>query len=261
MKKCINLLLCLVMALTMASCAGDSALKMQIESGKKHCPMNLGMAGKLTSMNYDEKEKVVEFVISLNKQLANVEDLKQDPSSAKEAMRLALSKGDMHKLLEMMVDAGASLKVTYKNRGSKDEMVLDFPASELKDIYDNPMDETAINKMMLDNQVKSERKRLPYSIDRGLKVTDIQDNGTNLVYICEVDENLYEIDNMAEGKEELKKNMESMLKDRAMRKQAEILASLGKGFQYNYVGRPSGKTIVVEFSAAELGEIAGKAKK
>ncbi|MBD5329904.1 MAG: hypothetical protein HDS03_08510 [Bacteroides sp.] len=261
MKKCINLLLFLVMAVTLASCGGDSALKMQIESGKKHCPMNLGMAGKLTSMNYDEKDKVVEFVISLNKQLANVDDLKKDPSSAKEAMRLALSKGDMNKLLKMMVDAEASLKVTYKNRGSKDELTLDFPASELKDIYDNPMDESAVNKMMLDNQVKSERNRLPYSIDRGLKVTDIQDNGTNLVYICEVDEDLYEIDNMAEGKDELKKNMEDMLKDRAMRKQAEILASLNKGFQYNYVGKPSGKTIVVEFSAAELGEIAGKTAK
>ncbi|MBD5387105.1 hypothetical protein HDR70_04395 [bacterium] len=260
MKKCINLLLFIILTLAVSSCAGDSALKMQIESGKKHCPMNLGMAGKLTSMSYNEKDREVEFVITLNKQVTDVNDLKQDPQSAREAMRLALSKGDMNKLLKMMVDAEASLKVIYKNRGSKDEFTVDFPASELKEIYDNPMDENAVNKLMLENQIKSERNRLPYNIDKGLKVTEIKDNGSSLIYVCEVDEDMYEIDNMVDGKEELKKNMKDMLKDRTMRKQAEILAALNKGFEYDYVGKPSGKTVVISFSAAELAEIAGKSK-
>lgn len=260
MKKCLNLLMLMVVALAFAGCAGDSALKMQIESGQKHCPMNLGMAGKLTSMSYDDKEHMVKFVLSLNKNVADVNDIKNDPETSREAMRLALSKGDMNKLLKMMVDAEAGLQVVYKNRGSKDEYVLDFSAAQLKDIYNNPMDENAVNKLMLTNQIKSERRRIPYTIDRGLKVTDIQDNGTNLVYVCEVDEDLYEIDDMANGKEELKQNMKKMLKDKAMRQQAEMLAALNKGFQYNYVGKPSGKTIVVEFSAYELADIAGKAK-
>lgn len=260
MKKCLNLLMLMVVALAFAGCAGDSALKMQIESGQKHCPMNLGMAGKLTSMSYDDKEHMVKFVLSLNKNVADVNDIKNDPETSREAMRLALSKGDMNKLLKMMVDAEAGLRVVYKNRGSNDEYVLDFSAAQLKDIYNNPMDENAVNKLMLTNQIKSERRRIPYTIDRGLKVTDIQDNGTNLVYVCEVDEDLYEIDDMANGKEELKQNMKKMLKDKAMRQQAEMLAALNKGFQYDYVGKPSGKTIVVEFSAYELADIAGKAK-
>lgn len=261
MKKYLSLLMLVIVAFAFAGCAGDSALKMQIESGQKHCPMNLGMAGKLTSMSYDDKDHVVKFVISLNKNVANVADLQADPETTREAMRLALSKGDMNKLLKMMVDADAALQVTYKNRGTKDEYVLDFSADQLKEIYNNPMDDMAVNNLMLKNQLKSERRRIPYSIDRGLKVTDIQDNGTNLVYICEVDEDLYEIDEMANGKEELKKNMQQMLKDKAMRKQAEMLAELNKGFEYDYIGKPSGKKIVIEFSAAELAEIAGKAKK
>lgn len=262
MKKCINLLMVVMLAVMASACGGknDAVLKAQIESGKKHCPMSLGMAGKLTSMSYDEDNKEVNFVITLNKNVTDVNDLKADPETSRTSMRLALSKGDMKKLLEMMVDAGASLDVTYKNRGSKDEFELKFTPEELKEILDNPMSEEEVNKLLLSNQVKSEKNRLPYTIDRGLKVTGIEDNGSSLVYTCEVDENLYEMPDMEKMKDELKKDMRKMLRDRAMRKQAEILASLNKGFEYKYVGNKSGSIVTVTFTAAELGEIAGKKK-
>lgn len=259
MKKCLNLLVLLVMCVAMAGCGGsDKVLKAQIESGKKHCPMSLGMAGKLTSMAYDESNREVKFVISLNKQISNVKDLQQDPETARQAMRLALQKGNMKKLLEMMVDADASLNITYKNRGSKDEFTLNFTAPELKEILDNPMSEEETNKLMLQNQLKSEKNRLPYKIDRGLNVVGIEDNGNMLVYKCEVDEDLYDIDEMGNSKEELKENMRKMMKDRSMRQQAEILSSLNKGFEYDYVGKTSGKSVIVAFTAKELGEIVGK---
>ena len=260
MKKCVNFVMLLIMVVMMASCAGDSVLKQQIESGKKHCPMNLGMAGQLTSMSYNDKDHEVDFVITLNKQVMTIKDLEADPEIARQSMRLALSKGDMNKLLKMMVDADASLNIVYKNRGSKDEFTLNFPAADLKQIYDNPMDENEVNKLLLDNQLKGERNRLPYKVASGLMMTDIQDNGSNLVYICEVDENLYELDDMGNSKDELKEDMKKMLKDRAMRKQAEILSSLNKGFEYKYVGKQSGKSVTVSFSADELGAIAGTGK-
>ncbi|MDE5868987.1 MAG: hypothetical protein K2H18_02040 [Muribaculaceae bacterium] len=260
MKKCINFVLIVALTIMVAACGGknDAVLKAQIESGKKHCPMNLGMAGKLTSMSYDEENGVVNFDISLNKQLTDVKELQADQESAKEAMRYSLSKGDMNKLLEMMVDAQAGLKITYKNRGSKDEFELAFTPEELKNIYDNPMSEEDANKMLLASQVKSEKNKLPYSIDRGLKVTSIEDAGSKLVYVCDVDENLFDIDEMGAAKEEVKGNMEKMLKDRSMRKQAEVLASLNKGFEYKFVGNTSGKSVVIEFTAAELGELSKK---
>ena len=260
MKKCINLLLILLMAVVASSCGGknDAVLKAQIESGKKHCPMNMGMVGKLASMSYNEENRQVEFLITLNKNVTDVNDLKADPATMRTSMRLALSKGDMKKLLEMMVDADASLKVTFKNRGSKDEYDVEFTSAELKDILDNPMSDEEVNRMLLENQIKGEKKRLPYNVDRGLKVTGIEDNGSTLVYICEVDENLYEMPDMEKMKDELKESMRAMLKDRAMKKQAEILSSLNKGFEYRYVGNNSGSMVTVTFTTAELGEIAGK---
>lgn len=262
MKKIANLCLIVVLTLLATACGSkdEAVLKAQVESGKKHCPMNLGMAGKLTSMSYDEDNKEVDFVISLNKNLTDVKDLQKDPQSAKDAMRYSFSKGDMNKFLKLMADADAGLKITYKNRGSKDDFELVFTPSEIKEIYENPMSEEDANKMLLASQVKSEKSRLPYSIDRGLKVTSIEDAGSKLVYICDVDENLFDIDEMGTAKEEVKKNMEKMLKDRSMRQQAEVLASLNKGFEYKFVGNPSGKSVVIEFTAAELGEIAGKKK-
>lgn len=260
MKKCINFLMLVVVAVMFVSCGGDTALKMQIESGQKHCPMNLGMAGKLTSMSYNEDDKEVDFLFTVNPQVMDVKAMEADPENTKNTLRLSLSKGDMKKLLQMMVDAGASLKVTYKNRGKKDEFVTTFSADELKNILDNPMSEEETNKLILSSQIKSERNKLPYNIEKGLKVTDIQDNGAMLTYVCEVDEDLYELDEMGAAKEELKGNMRKMLKDRSMRQQAEILASLNKGFEYKYVGVPSGKSVVVSFSAAELEEIGGKKK-
>lgn len=259
MKKCLNLLLLLVICVSIVGCGGsDKVLKAQIESGKKHCPMSLGMAGKLTSMSYDESKREVKFVITLNKQISDVKNLQNDPESARQAMRLALQKGNMKQLLEMMVEAEASLNITYKNRGSKDKFVLDFSASELKKILDNPMSEEETNKLLLQNQVNSEKNRLPFRIERGLSVVGIEDNGGALVYQCEVDEDLYDIDEMAASKDELKENMRKMMADRSMRQQAEILSSLGKGFEYNYVGKTSGKNVKVAFTVADLKEIVSK---
>lgn len=259
MKKYLYLLLLMIMSFSMTDCGrNDAALKAQIESGKKHCPMNLGMAGKLTKMSYDEDNRVVKFVITLNKQISDVKDLQNDPQTARQAMRLSLQKGNMKQLLEMMVDAEASLNITYKNNGSNDEFNLNFTADELKKILDNPMTEEETNLMLLSNQVKSEKNRMPYSIDTGLKVIDLDDSGSSLVYVCEVDEDLYDIDEMENSKDELKSNMRQMMKDPSMRQQAEILASLKKGFEYDYVGKPSGKKIVVAFTTDELAEIVNK---
>lgn len=261
MKKCIYFIMLTLVCIGMTACGGnDALLKAQIESGKKHCPMNLGMAGKLSDMSYDSDKHEVKFVISLNKQISDVKDLQADPESARTAMRLALQKGNMKQLLEMMVDAEASLNITYKNRGSKDEFVLNFTAAELKDILDNPMSEKDTNKLLLQNQINSEKRRLPYKIEQGLYVSGIEDNGRALVYTCQVDEDLYDIDEMAASKEELKSNMRDMLKDRSMRQQAEVLSSLDKGFEYDYVGKTSGKKVVVEFTAAELTDLLPKTK-
>lgn len=261
MKKVLNLLLFVALTLSLAACGGnDRVLKAQIESGQKHCPMNLGIAGKLTSMTYDESSREVTFELSLNKQVMDVNDIKQYPEIARETIRLALSQGDMKKLVYMMADADASLKVIYKNKGSKDEYDITFSADEIKEIKNNPMTEEDTNRLLLQTQLKGEKARLPYKVADGLKMVDINDQGNTVVYTCEVNEDLYDVDDMGNAKEELKEDMRKMLRDRTMRKQAEILSSLGKGFEYKYVGTTSGKTVNVVFTAEELGEIAKKAK-
>lgn len=261
MKKQVYSLLMLAICLMMFGCdRANQALKAQIESGKRHCPMSLGMAGKLTDMSYNDDNREVNFVVTLNKQVTDVKILQDDPESARNAMKFAFQKGDMKKLLKMMVDADASLNITYKNRGSKDEFNLGFTANQLKEIYDNPMSEEETNKLLLQNQINSEKKRLPYKIERGLNVTGIEDNGSALVYTCEVDEDLYDIDEMGNSKEELKGNMRQMMKDPAMRQQAEVLASLGKGFEYDYIGKSSGKKVIVAFTKEDLSEIVAKKK-
>lgn len=261
MKRIFNFFLMTLMLVAVASCGkNDAALKAQIESGKKHCPMSMGMAGKLSSMSYDEGSRTVQFDFTLNKDFADVAELKEQPEIARESMRLSLSKGDMKKLLKMMVDADASLAVVYKNKGSQDEFKLEFTDAELKEIYDKPMSEEESGKLLLLNQIKGEKKRMPYKIDTGLMVTDIQDSGDALVYVCEVDENEYEIADMEAGVDDLKATMKDMLKDRSMRGQVELLSLLGKGFEYKYVGKDTGKVILVTFTADEIAALAKKSK-
>lgn len=252
-------MLVVIALLGLAGCgAKDAALKAQIESGQRHCPMNMGMAGKLTSMSYDSDSHEVKFVLTLNKDFADVKDLSADPEIAKESMRLSLSQGDLKKLLDMMVDADAGLKVVYKNRGSKDDFTLQFSPEDLKQIAANPMSEEESGRLLLANQIKSEKKRMPYKIDTGLTVTGIKDNGSALVYICNVDEDEYDIDMMENSREELKDNMRNMLKDISMSGQVKLLSGLDRGFEYRYIGETSGKEIVITFSADELKKLAKK---
>lgn len=253
MKKIINLMLLAVIMAAVTACGQkDAMLKAQIESGQKHCPMSLGMAGKLTSMSYDDATRMVKFVLTLNKDFADVKDFQQDPGLAQESMKLSLSKGDMKKLLDMMVEAESGLEVIYKNRGGNDEFVLKFSAEELKQIADNPMSEEDTNKLLLANQIKAERQRMPYTIDTGLKVTGIEDSGKALVYICEVNENDYDINEMEASSAELKENMRPLLNDISMKAQVKLLTGLDKGFEYRYVGDKSGKAVIVSFTPEEL---------
>lgn len=258
MNKIAYVLLVAVTALVSACSGGDSVLRKQIESGKKVCPMNMGPAGQLTTMDYDSDSRTVKFMITLNKSFADVKDLKADPDNARTSMALVLGKGDMNKLLKMMVEADASLQVVYKNRGGSDEFVLDFPASELKEIYDNPMSDEDKDKMLLSTQVNSEKKKVPYQIADGLTVTNVEDTGKAVVYTCEVDEDKYEIEDMANGVDDLKKEMKKMLSQRVMRNQAALLAGQNRGYEYRYVGKTSGREVLVAFTADELRAIGGK---
>lgn len=259
MKKIFSVLLLTVALLTLGGCgAKDAALKAQIESGKRHCPMSMGMAGKLTSMSYDSDSHMVKFVLTLNKSFAEVKDLEAAPDMARESMRLALSKGDMKKLTDMMVDADAGLEVVYKNKGSKDEFTITFTPAELKEIASNPMSEEETGKMQLATMIKGEKARIPYKIDSGLNVTDVTDNGSALVYTCSVDEDEYDIDQMAAGTDELKTTMKGMLKDLSMKNMVKLLAELDHGFEYHYVGATSGKEVTVAFSADEIKALAKK---
>ena len=259
MKKIFSFLLTTVLLAGMAACGNPSEklLKAQIESGEKACPISMGMAGKISAMSYDEAGKTVDFTVTLNKDVSDIKDFQADPEAAKTTLRMSLQKGDLKKLLEMMKDAGAGLTVTYRNKGSEGEFTVGFTADEIKDMVDNPMSEKDADQVMLSSQIRMEKKKIPYRIADGLTITGIEDNGRNLVYVCAVDEDDYDIDEMGNAKEELKGNMRKMMRDRAMRRQAEVLASLDKGFEYKYVGSKSGKEVTVGFTPAELKEISG----
>lgn len=227
-------------------------MKQEMVAVDKNCPMNMGIMGDLLSIKFDEKAKEVRMYFSLNEDIAGIENLKRNERTVLQSMKLSFSKEESRELLKAMIEAGTGVSITYKSPSTGKVFKVSLSLEDLEEIRENPMTPMEINQMLLDNMLAIENSRCPYSIDEGMEMVRVYDDGENIVYACRIDEEMYDISVLRHHQDDLKQSSIGIFNDPSMKKPLGVMKSLGKGFLYHYYGDTSGKSVDIGFTNAEI---------
>lgn len=257
--KRLSLFLSIIIALvSLTGCedANVTKLKKEIRSADAVCPISYGLGGDLISIKYHEKDNMVLMYYSLNEEMSSHVFLKQNKDNMLKQFRLSLSHDNSRQMLKDMVNAKASLMVIYKTPSTGKTIKFSLPYEELKEIKDNPLSETEVKRMILENSVAMQNSAMPQKVDEGMVQKKVAIVDDNLVYYYEMDEDLYDIKALkrmpTELKDGIREELKSMRRDPTIQRELQMLNSLGMGYMYRYYGNKSKDYVDVVFTSDEL---------
>lgn len=245
----------LMMSLTFTSCTSKKdRIKMMVNQTQKELPVDLGIAGKITSFVYEEEENEVVATVMVNSGLIEKGLGNQNEDEIRQNLMLTMNLNKSFKeLLTMMAEADLTFKFVYVmgNTGKEVEVALTpedvFGAEEL--------DEKTAAEMYLENEIKNSKKSLPMMVDEMTKWVDMQNESNCIVYLYELEESNIDINLMKENAETIKETLSQNLlasKDPTFVAFKQNCKAAGKGIKYKYTGSKSKDTFEVLFNASEL---------
>jgi hypothetical protein len=229
-----------------------SQLREAIEVSNSQCPQNLGMMGDLLSLKFDEKSKEVQAYFLLNENLLNIDVLKNNKKLVSQSMKLSFSKSESQELINLVAQAGASLSMTLKGGNSGKTLKITFTKDDLKSLGNNPLSESDINKLLLENQIAIVNSSCPYPVEYGVEMEKVYDEGSYVIYACRIDENLFDMAQLRTAQNEIKDNVKGIFEDPSVKGAAKLMVALGKGLIYRYYGELSGESVDIVFDVDEL---------
>lgn len=257
--KLLSLFLTIIITLvSLTGCenANITKLKKEVHSADAVCPISYGLGGDLISIKYHEKDNMVLMYYSLNEELSSHVFLKQNKDNMMKQFRLSLSHDGARQMLKDMVNAKASLMVIYKAPSTGKTIKFSLPYEELKEIKDNPLSETEVKRMILENSVAMQNSSMPMKVDEGMVQTKVSIVDDNVVYYYELDEDLYDIKTMkkmpVELKDGIREELKNVRRDPTIQRELQMLNSLGMGYMYRYYGKTSKDYVDVIFTPEEL---------
>lgn len=238
--------------------ANVTKLKSEVSKANSVCPVNLGMVGDMLSVKYQESENRVIFYFSINEELAGGLFKEKNKEKIHSQMFMTLSNHNSKQMLKDIINAKASLMMIYKAPSSGSTIKFELSSKELKEIAENPMTESEIEKFTISNKVDIENSRCPYEMEYGINTTKVALVDNMIVYYCEVDEDQYDMREIRKQKSEIKEiirgNIRNMHKDPSIQRELALLVKHNMGYQYRYYGKNSKEFINLILSPEELAQ-------
>ncbi|MDE6272588.1 MAG: hypothetical protein K2M31_06235 [Muribaculaceae bacterium] len=110
------------------------------------------------------------------------------------------------------------------------------------------------NLRALQSGIRQANQEFPQKIEEGLIVTEMSMEGDFVVYEVEVDEDVYDIDNLSSNRKNMRAPMLEFLNssDPQIILLKNMCIKAEKGIAYKYVGDTTGKSFYIRFSCDEL---------
>lgn len=250
MKKYFTLCLLPLVALLLVlpGCADSKieTLKKELAKYNATCPQSLGTLGRIDSVDYDEEGRFIVYNLTVNEDAIEFSDLDGFQERVRPVMPALLSGDDAKKYVELMTDCGVGLKAVYKGSKSGGKVELEIPASEIKEMSENPLSEEESAEMIIKQTVDSNKALCPAEIEEGMTLIDVFDDGSNIVFLCDVDEEIYDMQILSDNAAELRNEVKSeLLGDQMIHTTGKYLARANRGITYRYAGKESGLHIDV----------------
>lgn len=250
----LSLIVAVFMGLTSCGDSKKASLKEAIEEGKRMCPFPIGEIGKITDMDYNmgKNEVTMYYTITDAYTFAN---LSNNPQLIKENMKMILAGEKFKEMIELMIEANASFICDFKEQGTGKSVKIELNHQDLNEMLNGEKYKSMSNEDLVKNQVTMENNNCPYEIAPGLTIIKVFEEGNNVIYECSVDEEMYSVSLIQENLDEIKESIKEYFKGPAVATLSEIYSELNKSIIYRYKGSESGKSVDVEITGEDLGNL------
>ncbi len=233
----------------------NSEMEQLVKELNKNCPINYKLLSA-TSYACEGKDIVIEYVMDEDKIVySNLTD-----SALYNIWRLCcldeVSPTDKD-IFKSIVASGYGLKCNFKGSMSQKKMTLDVSNEKLKNNKPITQEEIIATLVAID------RNGLPKDVDRVTKIVDFKAEKENLIYVYEIDETSFDISQIESNGQYKENGMTVIGNELRYNTLTGVLyrqvALSGRGICHRYIGKSSGKVVDVQFSNAELRQIADQA--
>lgn len=253
-SSAIMLMCCLSLLLVLTSACQETKLKAVIEIANKQCPMDMGQAGKITSIVYDGTNVVYNF--NINEALTDIKVLNSNPESMKDALQTMFQNPskEIKELLDLMVKCNAGLQMNFIGSKSGEQATCEITTDELKEIFSGDMDESKSAVAKLEAQLKIANLQFPMDAGQGIVVEKIEMADDAVVYKCKVDEEVCEIDQIEASAEVVKQGIVESLNtpDQSIQLFIKSCTDCDKNVTYSYISKQTGKNYDIVITVDEL---------
>lgn len=256
MKKLVFATYLLLVSFALISCnSSKKDLKLEIEEVNDECPLDLGLVGEISSVDYDEKTDEVVMTMTINKDLPlKLSALKQLKNTMKRSVLGNWAKSESSLvLIEKIADADAKFTIVMQTADTNESLKIKISKKEVKDIAAGNID-SITPREMVDIMIASTNAQCPMQIDEVTVLSSVTLENNSFVYNCSWDENSVSIEEIDANKDVLKTNIKQLLlsEDPMTQELIKICKDANVCILYRYIGDTSGDVCLVKFSPEEL---------
>lgn len=230
-------------------------LQADIESANKECPMDLGMFGEISSMEFDEDEDEVIMTMTISKDMPlKISALNKLKNTLKRAMLGNWAKSDSGiELMKGIAKADSKITLVMQTEDTNENVKIKVTKDEVKDLAEGKIDPIS-PRDLLEIYVTSTNAQCPVQIDEFTILSTVSLEGSFFVYNYSINENSVSIDAIEENKVAIKANLKQALSapDPMMKQMISVCKEANTGISYRYVGDTSGNVCIIKFNPSEL---------
>lgn len=250
------MLLCsLSLVLMLATSCQEAKLKAVITVANKQCPMDMGQAGKITSIIYDGNNVVYNF--QLNEEITDIDALKKNQDGMKESIKTMFRNPtrEVKKMFEIMVDCNAGLQVIFMSDKSGNKAIAELTTEELKETLNTDADESQSELAKLEGQIKMANLQFPMQASEDIEIEKMELSDESVTYICKVNEDMSDVNLIKENADEVKQGIVATLADQTDASTQVFIktcVNCNRNITYRYIGNESGTQYDVVITVDEL---------
>lgn len=236
-------------------------LKAAIEVANKQCPMEMGEAGKITSIVFYGENVVYTFY--LNEEIANIKALQKNPESMKTSLKTMFQNPskEVKTLLDLVVKCKAGLQMIFIGKDSGEQVVCELTTDEIKEALNADVNASESELAKLESQVHMANLQFPMKASEEVIIEKVELNDKAVIYICRVDEDLCDMDQIEANAVEVKKGIVETLADQtdiATQLFIKYCVNCNRNITYRYIGNQSEVQHDVVITVSELKDLLKK---
>lgn len=256
MKKILSVIALLSIIVVATSCKGGSAdpkaeLLKAVNELNRACPIQSALftceSAEIAGQDLVLRYTIEDNVISL---------IEASPEVVKKVAGSSIFE-ESADLADLLTDAGFGLKLVFKGSGPGKEVALHFSEQDIKDVKKNP----ATDEELLDWQLKSTNAMMPLAVDEFTTLVSLERSGRQLTYVYEVDDLNMDFTDFVDGKDQFRQTLMANLEAANTQQSSfsqflKLVCRSDMALSYQYRAKSSGQVVNIDFTNADLKEIA-----